>query len=288
MAEPRGLDGCREVQGQLMGRVSHISGYRVKAERAKSQRTLAEWRDWWVSENPDLPEDFHSQRGTLFHSACEHRLIQGEDPKELHPWIQPFYPQARGILAQYGKVYWAERPIDMSLPWPDLSFQTEAGETRWHVWHSLGYCGTPDLVARWRGKVCLSDWKTSEKEYVPQKPRFKKFAPEVEAEAKRIKALTAHADEEFQTSPYRDELIQMRHHKMRVNGWYKYVRTCRQLAAYLMALEERLDMPGWIDVATINVVLPTGSQQLAIYRNELLGTPWQEFCMLLQQWAAGE
>jgi hypothetical protein len=261
VAEPRGLDGCREVDGKLMGRVSHISGYRVQKEQAKSQKTLADWRERWIAENPDLPEDFHSQRGTLFHSACEHRLITGQDPKELHPWIHPFYPNARGILAQYGKVYWAEKPIDESLTWPDLAFQTQEGQTRWHVYHSLGYCGTPDLVARWRGKVCLSDWKTSEKQYVPARPKFMK--PQADPEAERLR-------------------------KERVNGWYKYVRTCRQLAAYLMALEERLGMPGWIEVATINVVLPTGSQQLPIYRNELLGTPWQEFCDRLKQWQSGE
>lgn len=261
MAEPQGLDGCRLIGDHLMGRVSHISGYRVKEKAAQSQKTLADWRDRWVAEHPELPADFHSQRGTLFHSACEHRLITGQDPEQLHEWIAPFYPQARGILAQYGKIYWAEKPIDESLPWPDLSFKTPEGETRWHVWHSLGYCGTPDLVARWRGKVCLSDWKTSEKLYVPGKPRFQK--PQADPDAERLR-------------------------KERVNGWYKYVRTCRQLAAYLMALEERLNMPGWIDVATINVVLPTGSQQLPIYRNELLGTPWSEFCDLLKQWQAGE
>jgi hypothetical protein len=259
VAEPRGLDGCRLVADKLMGRVSHISGYRVPDEQAKSQKTLDNWRARWAAEHPDLPEDFHSQRGTLFHSACEHRLITGQDPTELHPWIEPFYPQARGILAQYGTIYWAEKPIDLSLPWPDLEFQADNGDRRWHVWHSKGYCGTPDLVARWRGKTCLSDWKTSEKLYVPTKPRFSRSnSKDPAAEAMR---------------------------KERINGWYKYVRTCRQLAAYLIALEERLGMEGWIDVATINVVTPDkGVQQLAIYRNELLGSPWQEFCNNLEQW----
>jgi hypothetical protein len=259
MAEPLDLEGCREIHGQLMGRVSHISGYRVPDERAKSQQTLADWRDRWTAENPTLPEDFHSQRGTLFHAACEHRLLTGEDPKELHPWIAPFYPKARGILAQYGKVYWAERPVCDEIEWPDLSFKTPDGETRHHVWHSLGYCGTPDLVARWRGKVCLADWKTSEKLYVPSKPSFR-HAKTPDGVALR---------------------------KQKINGWYKYVRTVRQLAAYVMAIEERLDRPGWIDVVCINVITENkGVQQLPVYRAELLGEPWETFKANLAQWQA--
>lgn len=260
--EPLDLEGVRTVNGRLMGRVSHISGYRVPDERVKSQQALADWRAQRKLDHPELPDDFYSQRGTMFHSAAEHRLITGEDPTHIHEWAEPFYKKARPIFSQYGNVYWAERPVDDSINWPDeLAYQTEEGETRYHVWHSLGYVGTPDLVVRWRGCNCLIDWKTSETLYNPVKPRFS-----------RSTSMTVEA-----------ELIR----KKKINGWYKYTRTVRQLAAYTMALEERIDMPGFIDMACINVItLDHGIQQLPIYRVELLGKPWEEFKHRLSQWRA--
>jgi hypothetical protein len=75
--------------------------------------------------------------------------------------------------------------------------------------------------------------------------------------------------------------------KQKINGWYKYTRTVRQLAAYVMAIEERLDRLGWIEVVCINVVTEDkGVQQLPVYRAELLGEPWETFKSNLAQWQA--
>lgn len=271
--EPLDLDGVRLHDGHYLGRVSHISGYRKPDKAAASQATLAKWREQWKLDNPELPDDFYSQRGTLFHSACEHRLIQGNDPSELHEWIAPFYKAARPILGNYSKVYWAEKPIDLELPWKDLEamkFTTPEGEQRWQVFKKFwkggdaplflyGFCGTPDLVCRWRGKVTLIDWKTSNKLYVPTRPRFSRGPDH---------------------NPAKEAL-----RRQAINGWYKYERTMMQLSAYLVGLENHLALPDWIEQVCINVVTEMyGTQQLMLPRSVIVSKYWPQFLENLSNW----
>jgi hypothetical protein len=209
----------------------------------------------------------------MFHSACEHRLIDGKDPQNLHPWIEPYYQAAQPILREYGKVYWIEKPVDNNLPWPDdMGFITEDGEHRWHIWSQHGYCGTPDGVARRRGKVALFDWKTSSVLYQPAfKPWFKQKPGLSEEESTRRKKL--------------------------MNGYMKYQRTARQLAAYMVGLEERLGLDYWIEEAVINVIcghtegnspfpVRCEIQQLSIPRIELEQKYFPEFLKRLNDWKA--
>jgi hypothetical protein len=252
--EPRGLDGTRIVNNRVMGRISHISGYRVPDERAKSQATLTTWRENWTKENPNLPENFHSLRGTMLHAAIEHYLKTQSEP-ELHDWIKPFWPQAKVVLRQYSTTYWCEGPFPGSIDWPaNLTYEAD-GEIRYHVWHDLGVCGTPDWVGRWRGQIVLADWKTSTQLYLKAKPSFK---PAKTSEGEEIR-------------------------RQKINGWYKCQRTFRQLAAYTEAIEQRLGRPGLIQGAVINVLLEDNVQQIYLNRAQLKPY-WEEFQDNLEKW----
>jgi hypothetical protein len=259
MAEARGLSGARLINGKWHARVSHISGYRVSNSKAKKQDALIKFREDWAREYSELPEDFYSQRGTLIHSHAEHFLLTGQEPGEIHPWVKPFWPYVKSVCGQIYDVKWAEKPVDLNLPWPPCGFLDDEGIHRWHIWHDDGYCGTPDLLCKFEGQLTLPDWKSSDTPYCKS---FSKSNP---------------------------------------NGFHKAKRTAIQLAGYMMAFEQRLNMPGLIQQGAIfNVVsgkLPAPYEnkprkanvedQLVIIRytrDELENKYWPLFQAQLEAW----
>jgi hypothetical protein len=168
----------------------------------KGAARLAEWKVKWQEENPDLPEDYFAQRGTMCHEACE-KVILGTPLKEIevHEWAAPFFKQALPYIRGITKPVWIEQPLlKHHQEIPGVRVTNQAGEDIYQVWSKLGFAGRPDWVGTYQGHLTLLDLKTS------SKPYSRNFTPAT------------------------------------VGGWHKFMKCAEQLAAYKLALQETLDI----------------------------------------------
>lgn len=170
--------------GIALPRISTILGFNPKGDG----KALAEWRETWIKENPDIvsecesmgldPANYFSWRGTQTHSCLE-AVVQGHDLPDIssHHWVKPFAEKLQHITPMLKDPIWSEGPLP-GYDWPDVdtSFKREGDDTvHHHIWSMThGYVGTPDLVCQYTGgmqpKLTLFDLKTSKSSYSSKSP----------------------------------------------------------------------------------------------------------------------
>lgn len=90
------------------------------------------------------------RQGKLFHSALEDIMTSIETWKDRHPLETPEYPsEVKGYIQSISHVL------------EDVSAVRATESTVQH--NTLNYLGIVDCVARYRGVLCVIDWKTSDK-----------------------------------------------------------------------------------------------------------------------------
>jgi hypothetical protein len=144
------------------------------------------------------------------------------------------------ILDQFSEVLWAESPtldkFDFTIGSDDVA-RVWGCDTEGRAW-----AGAPDIIGVVGNKLTLADLKTSVKPYCRRWPKdLEKGSPE-----------------------WRDLL----------GGHMKFKKTCKQLAAYDLAIEQTLGMK--VQQAAILVSTPVRTQVFKISRNflNLLREDW--------------
>ena len=154
-----------------------------------------------------------------------------EQPRLLRVLDAAFYSGMPQHLELFDEFLWNERPLVQG--WEHLWNVPKGEPDRLaRMWSTRWGCaGTPDIIARGRGLTVLSDFKTSTQPY------------------------------------YRCHGRSVPQHKE--TGWRKYKKTVKQLAGYLIMIEERTDVR--IDALQIIVGLPgvNQSQQFIIRGHEI-------------------
>ncbi|WP_155524042.1 hypothetical protein [Nodosilinea nodulosa] len=180
------------------------------------------WRKEWREKNPDIvarceaegidPDKFHAWRGTQVHSCLEAAMKGEVADIASHDWIAPFWRRLETIVPDLRSPIWSEGPIDgAGFDWPadvDFSFHREladgTSEKHYHIWNEEhGYVGTPDNICTFGTmfkRLTLFDLKTCEGLYSSRSPSSGGKNP---------------------------------------SGYYKYVKTMKQLALYDMGFAER-------------------------------------------------
>jgi hypothetical protein len=137
------------------------------------------------------------------------------------------------VLDQFSEVLWAESPV------LDKFNFTIGSDDVARVWgcddDGRAWAGAPDIIAVVNGKLTLADLKTS------VKPYSRKWPKEYEKGSKE----------------WRDLL----------GGYMKFKKTCKQLAAYDIAIEQTLQIK--VDQAAILVSTPVRTQVFKISRKFL-------------------
>lgn len=115
---------------------------------------LERWKKKMIAELGEEGFKEYSQnlfrQGKLFHSALEDILTSGATWKDRNPSQTPEYPpEVEGYMASISHIL------------EDVSAVKAIESTVQH--NTLNYLGIVDCVARYRGVLCVIDWKTSEK-----------------------------------------------------------------------------------------------------------------------------
>ncbi len=187
--------------------------------------------EMWSKNNPGVKEQA-AERGTAIHYGMEQYLKGNKEP-EIPEEYKDFWAGMPCILDQFQEVLWAETPVD-----PRFDFTIGADDVA-RVWgcdpHGRAWAGAPDIIAVANNKLTLADLKTSVKPYSRKWPKdLEKGSPE-----------------------WRDLL----------GGHMKFKKTCKQLAAYDIAIEQTLGMK--VQQAAILVSTPVRTQVFKISRNYL-------------------
>ena len=192
----------------------------------------------WSKNNPGVKEKA-AERGTAIHYGMECYLKGNKNP-EIADEYKDFWAGMPPILDQFEEVLWAESPV-----LDKFDFTMGADEVA-RVWgcdsEGRAWAGAPDIIAVANGKLTLADLKTSVKPYSRRWPKdLEKGSPE-----------------------WRDLL----------GGHMKFKKTCKQLAAYDIAIEQTLDMK--VQQAAILVSTPVRTQIFKISRRflDLLREDW--------------
>jgi len=187
--------------------------------------------EMWSKANPGVKEKA-AERGTAVHYGMEQYLKGNKDPEIPEEYIE-FWSGMPKILDQFGDVLWAESPILEAF-----DFTMGADEVA-RVWgadeEGRAWAGAPDIIGFVEDKLTLADLKTS------VKPYSRKWPKEYEKGSKE----------------WRDLL----------GGYMKFKKTCKQLAAYDLAIQQTLDVK--VDQAAILVSTPLRTQVFKISRRFL-------------------
>jgi len=194
--------------------------------------------EMWSKANPGVKE-VAAERGTAVHYGME-QYLKGNKAPEIPDGYQDFWSGMPPILDQFEEVLWAESPVDERF-----NFTIGADDVA-RVWgcddEGRAWAGAPDIIGVVNNKLTLADLKTSVKPYSRKWPKdLEKGSPE-----------------------WRDLL----------GGHMKFKKTCKQLAAYDLAIEQTLGMK--VQQAAILVSTPVRTQIFKISRNflNLLREDW--------------
>ena len=187
--------------------------------------------EMWSKANPGVKEAA-AERGTAVHYGME-QYLKGNKTPEIPEEYGDFWAGMPPILDQFSEVLWAESPVldkfDFTIGADDVA----------RVWgcddEGRAWAGAPDIIGVVGNKLTLADLKTSVKPYSRKWPKdLEKGSPE-----------------------WRDLL----------GGHMKFKKTCKQLAAYDIAIEQTLGMT--VQQAAILVSTPVRTQVFKISRNFL-------------------
>lgn len=194
--------------------------------------------EMWSKNNPGVKEAA-AERGTAIHYGMEQYLKGNKNP-EIPDDYKDFWSGMPPILDQFQEVLWAESPV-----LEKFNFTIGADDVA-RVWgcdsEGRSFAGAPDIIGVVGNKLTLADLKTSVKPYSRKWPKdLEKGSPE-----------------------WRDLL----------GGHMKFKKTCKQLAAYDIAIEQTLGMK--VQQAAILVSTPVRTQVFKISRNflNLLREDW--------------
>jgi hypothetical protein len=187
--------------------------------------------EMWSKNNPGVKEAA-AERGTAIHYGMEQYLKGNKNP-EIKEEYKEFWQGMPSILDQFDEVLWAESPV-----LEKFNFTLGADDVA-RVWgcdsEGRAWAGAPDIIAVVNNKLTLADLKTSVKPYSRKWPKdLEKGSPE-----------------------WRDLL----------GGHMKFKKTCKQLAAYDLAIQQTLGMT--VQQAAILVSTPVRTQVFKITRNFL-------------------
>lgn len=187
--------------------------------------------EMWSKANPGVKEKA-AERGTAIHYGMEQYLKGNKEP-EISDDYEEFWNGMPKILDQFGEVLWAESPVLDSF-----KFTLGADEVA-RVWgcddEGRAWAGAPDIIGFVNDKLTLADLKTS------VKPYSRKWPKEYEKGSKE----------------WRDLL----------GGYMKFKKTCKQLAAYDLGIQQTLNVK--VDQAAILVSTPLRTQVFKISRRFL-------------------
>lgn len=193
--------------------------------------------EMWSKNNPGVKEAA-AERGTAIHYGmeCYLKKIEHEVPEEY----AEFWTGMPGILDQFEEIIWAESPLLEAHQF------TVGSDDVARVWgcddEGRAWAGAPDIIGVVGGKLTLADLKTSVKPYSRRWPKdLEKGSPE-----------------------WRDLL----------GGHLKFKKTCKQLAAYDLSIEQTLGMR--VQQAAILVSTPVRTQVFKISRKflDMLRIDW--------------
>jgi hypothetical protein len=187
--------------------------------------------EMWSKANPGVKEAA-AERGTAIHYGME-QYLKGNKSPEIPDSYQDFWSGMPAILDQFQEVLWAESPI-----LDKFQFTIGADDVA-RVWGCDGdgraWAGAPDIIGVVNNKLTLADLKTSVKPYSRKWPK----------------------DLEKGSVEWRDLL----------GGHMKFKKTCKQLAAYDIAIQQTLGVK--VQQAAILVSTPIRTQIFKISRGFL-------------------
>ena len=193
--------------------------------------------EMWSKNNPGVKEAA-AERGTAIHYGmeCYCKKIEHTIPEEY----SEFWTGMPSILDQFEEFIWAESPLLEKHQF------TVGSDDVARVWgcddEGRAWAGAPDIIGVVGGKLTLADLKTSVKPYSRRWPKdLEKGSPE-----------------------WRDLL----------GGHMKFKKTCKQLAAYDLGIEQTLGMK--VQQAAILVSTPLRTQVFKISRRflDMLRNDW--------------
>ena len=193
--------------------------------------------EMWSKNNPGVKEAA-AERGTAIHYGmeCYCKKIEHTIPEEY----SEFWMGMPSILDQFEEFIWAESPLLEKHQF------TVGSDDVARVWgcddEGRAWAGAPDIIGVVGGKLTLADLKTSVKPYSRKWPKdLEKGSPE-----------------------WRDLL----------GGHLKFKKTCKQLAAYDLGIEQTLGMK--VQQAAILVSTPLRTQVFKISRRflDMLRADW--------------
>ena len=187
--------------------------------------------EMWSKANPGVKEKA-AERGTAIHFGMEQYLKGDKDPEIKEDYAE-FWSGMPKILDQFGDILWAESPVLEAF-----DFTMGADEVA-RVWgadeEGRAWAGAPDIIGFVEDKLTLADLKTSVKPYSRKWPK----------------------EYEKGSQEWRDLLC----------GYMKFKKTCKQLAAYDLSIQQTLDVK--VDQAAILVSTPLRTQVFKISRRFL-------------------
>jgi hypothetical protein len=187
--------------------------------------------EMWSKANPGVKEAA-AERGTAIHYGME-QFLKGNKTPEIKEDYADFWAGMPAILDQFTEVLWAESPL-----LDKFDFTVGADDVA-RVWgcddEGRAWAGAPDIIGVVNNKLTLADLKTSVKPYSRRWPKgLDKGSPE-----------------------WRDLL----------GGHMKFKKTCKQLAAYDIAITQTLGIR--VQQAAILVSTPVRTQIFKISRKFL-------------------
>ena len=194
--------------------------------------------EMWSKANPGVKEKA-AERGTAIHYGME-CYLKGDKEPEIPAEYAEFWQGMPQVLDQFEEVLWAESPV------LDKFKFTLGSDDVARVWGSdsegRAWAGAPDIIAVAKGKLTLADLKTSVKPYARRWP--------------------SHLEKGSQE--WRDLL----------GGHLKFKKTCKQLAAYDLGIQQTLGMK--VQQAAILVSTPVRTQIFKISRRflDMLHEDW--------------
>jgi genome maintenance exonuclease 1 len=134
---------CYQIgDGVYPGVTTILSNTKSEADRAR----LTEWRGLVGEDEAKRILKAACDRGTIIHQLIEDWL-QGNHPVTPPAGVKGFWESVEPVLDHISDVQLIEGV----------------------VWHSSGFAGSVDCVARWDGELAIIDWKTSNS---PKKPQW--------------------------------------------------------------------------------------------------------------------
>ena len=187
--------------------------------------------EMWSKANPGVKEKA-AERGTAIHFGMEQYLKGNKEP-EIPTEYEDYWGGMPPILDQFSEVLWAESPV-----LDKYKFTLGADDVA-RVWGSdkegRAWAGAPDIIGVANNKLTLADLKTSVKPYSRKWPK----------------------DFEKGSREWRDLL----------GGHMKFKKTCKQLAAYDLAIQQNLNIK--VQQAAVLVSTPIRTQVFKISRRYL-------------------